>query len=98
MHLKSKVGKQNKPSIYHLSQDVASSKPNKNTIARKAVAFLPHVDSSITVKLPNNECLQRTPSLLKRSTIPHQSIEQQPNKDYFRKRHGPRPPQLRDQQ
>ena len=59
VHLKSKVCKQNKPSIYTLSQDVANSKPNGNTIVNNKVAFLPLVDSSITVQHPNNECFQR---------------------------------------
>ena len=32
VHLNSDVCKQNKPSIYHSSQDAANSKPNGNTI------------------------------------------------------------------
>ena len=97
-HLKSNVCKQNKPSIYPSSQDVANSKPNGNTIFSNTAAFLPLVDSSITVQHANNKIFQRSPSLVKRSTIPHQPIDQQLNKGYFRKRHRTRPPQTRGQQ
>ena len=98
MHLNSNVCKQNKPSIYPSSQDVANSKSNGNTILRNTVAFLPLVDSSITVQHLNNQILQRTPSLVRRNTIPRQPIDQQLNKSYFRKRHRIRPPQIRNQQ
>ena len=98
VHLESNVCKQNKSSIYPSSQDVANSKPSKNTIVSNTVEFLPLVDSIITVQHPNNQTLQRTSSLVKRNTIRHQPIDQQLNKGYFRKRNRTRPPQIRYQQ
>ena len=79
---------------------MANSKRNGNTIVSSTVAFLPLVDSSITVQHPNNQILQRTRSLslVKRSTIPHQPIDQQLNTGYFCKRHRTRTPQIRGQQ
>ena len=98
VYFKSKAYKKNQPSVNLSLQDLANSKPNGNTIDGNNIAFLPLIDSSIFVQHLNNQCLQHTINLEKRSATPHQSIDEQLKKSYFRNRHRTRPPHIRDRQ
>ena len=90
VHFKSKACKKNQPSVNLSLQDLANSKPNGNTIDGNNIAFLPLIDSSIFVQHLNNQCLQQTTNLEKRSATPHQSIDEQLKKSYFSNRHRTR--------